>query len=988
MEFLILGPLEVRSDDGQPVRVRASKQRMLLAMLLLHANATVTDQALVDAIWEAEPPPSAIANLRTYASAVRRLLSTGSDGAAPGAQLLTQAGGYLLEVDPERIDLLRWRRLVEAGTAAYRRGALAGAAEELAEASALWRGRPLGDLELHGDLHAQVAALNEQRLEALEAQVDARLGLGEHTEVAVDLRRLVEEHPFHERFWELLMLALYRSGRQAEALAAYQEAREHLIGELGVEPGPELQRLEHAILSADPALRPSPHEAAGATARAPGQLPPDVAGFTGREDHLAVLGRHLLPEGGAGDGTSDGGGRATGTAVAAIAGTAGVGKTALAVHAAHLAAGHFPDGQLYADLHGASAGLQPLQPLDVLGRFLRALGIDPRAIPAELEEASALFRSQVTGRRLLVVLDNAADAAQVAPLLPASSGCAALVTSRQLLTGLDGAKHLHLDVLPASDAIELLGWLVGEERVAAEPEATAEVARCCGCLPLALRIAGARLAARPGWPLAALAERLADAQRRLDELEVAEAGVRASYDVSYQQLQASSEALDRAAAEAFGLLGVLDGPELGVPVAARLLESSEEAAERVLERLVDAQLLETPSPGRYRLHDLLRLYAREQAARQRTAPERAAALGRALSLYTATAWHSMRLLRPADHRLARADDRWTSGGLEFVDPTAALDWLEAERANLLAAIRQAAATPGVPRAIAIQLAHALFGMFSVRSHWQDWVQVNQAALAIAGQLGDRAAQAQAEADLGFACFWQGRYAESVTYTRESLAIRRALGDRLGQSASLNNLGIVYERQGRLEEALACHQESMAIKRELGDRHGLAISLSNLGEVNKRLGRYQEALDSLWESLALHQELGDRRCQAISLANLGNVHERQGRYQEALAGLHDSLTIFGELGDRDGQAYCLTDLGIAHQRQGRHQEALGCLEESLAIRRELGDPYGQADSLRALGVSLRALGRPEEARAHLRQSLALFEELQTADADQVRALLAD
>jgi tetratricopeptide (TPR) repeat protein len=576
----------------------------------------------------------------------------------------------------------------------------------------------------------------------------------------------------------------------------------------------------------------------------------------------------------------------------------------------------------------------------------------------------------------------------VRPLLPAAAGCGVLVTSRQLLASLDGATHLHLDTLPAGDATALLGRLAGEQRVAAEPQAAAEVARCCGYLPLALRIAGARLAVRPGWPLAALAERLADAQRRLDELEVAEAGVRASYDVSYRQLQASSEALDRAAAGAFGLLGVLDGPELGVPVAARLLESPEEAAEQVLERLVDAQLLETPSPGRYRLHDLLRLYAREQAARQRTAPERAAALGRVLGLYAATAWHTMRLLRPADLRLARADDRWTSGGLEFADATAALDWLEAERANLLAAIRQAAATPRVPGVIAIQLAHALFGMFSVRSHWQDWVLVNQTALGIARQLGDRAAQAQAEADLGFACCSQSRYAESVTYTRESLAIRRALGDRLGQGASLNNLGIVYERQGRLEEALACHQEGLAIKRELDDRFGLAISLSNVGEVYERLGRYEEALDALRESLALHRELGDRRGQAFSLGYLGNVHERQGRYQEALACQRESLAIRRDLGDRAGEATCLTDLGTAHQRQGRHQEALDCLEESLAIRRELDDPYGQADSLRALGVTLRALGHAEEARAHLRQALALFEKLQTTDVEQVRALLGE
>jgi tetratricopeptide (TPR) repeat protein len=446
--------------------------------------------------------------------------------------------------------------------------------------------------------------------------------------------------------------------------------------------------------------------------------------------------------------------------------------------------------------------------------------------------------------------------------------------------------------------------------------------------------------------------------------------------------------LERAAAEGFGLLGVLDSPEVGVPVAARLLDQPDEATERVLERLVDTQLLETTSPGRYRLHDLLRLYAREQAARQRTAPERAAALGRALGLYAATAWHTMRLLRPADPRLARADDRWTSGGLEFADATAALDWLEAERANLLAAVQQAATTSGVPPALALQLAHALFGLFIVRSHWQDWVQVNQTALEVARRVGDQAAQAQAQADLGLVHFRQGRYAEAVSCHRESLAIRRELGDRHGQGASLNDLGNVYGRQGRHQQALDCHQEGLAIRRELGDRHGLAISLSNLGEVSQRLGRYQEALDSLRESLDIHRELGDRRCQAISLGNLGNVHERMARYQEALAYQRDSLVIRRELGDREGQAYSLTDLGVVHRRLGRHQEALDCLEESLAIRRELGDSYGQADSLRELGVTLRALGRPEEARAHWRQALAIFERLQTTDADQVRALLAE
>jgi tetratricopeptide (TPR) repeat protein len=587
-----------------------------------------------------------------------------------------------------------------------------------------------------------------------------------------------------------------------------------------------------------------------------------------------------------------------------------------------------------------------------------------------------------------VVLDNAADAAQVAPLLPASSGCGALVTSRQQLTGLDGATHLHLDVLPASDAIELLGRLVGEERVAAEPEAAADVARWCGWLPLALRIAGARLAARPSWPVRALAERLGDTQRRLDELEVAEAGVRTSFAVSCEQLAASAETVDRAAAGLFDTLGLLDGPEVGVPVVARLLDQPEEAAERALERLVDAQLLETPSPGRYRLHDLLRLYARELGRERHRAPEWAAALTRALALYVAAAWRAFELVRPGNSRLARADDRWRGGGPAFDDEQVALGWLEAERINLLIAIRQAAATPGVPAEITIQLAQALFGFFLVRGHPRDWAQVNQAALRAARELGDRAAEALADNDLGLAQFEQGRYVEAVAHHQQSLAIRRELGDRQAESASLNNLGLVYERQGRYDQSLACQQESLAIKRELGDRLGQAISLSNLGEVQMRLGHYEDAEACERESLAIHRDTGDRRCQAISLGNLGAVYERLGRYEEAVACQREGLAIRRELGDRRGEAYGLNDLGIVYQRQGRAEEALACLRESLAIRRDQGDPYGQADSLRELGVTLRALGHAEEARAHLRQALALFEELQTADADQVRALLAE
>jgi tetratricopeptide (TPR) repeat protein len=469
---------------------------------------------------------------------------------------------------------------------------------------------------------------------------------------------------------------------------------------------------------------------------------------------------------------------------------------------------------------------------------------------------------------------------------------------------------------------------------------------------LALRIAGARLAARPGWPVAALAERLADAQRRLDELELAEVGVRASFQVSYQQLR-DGPGLDRAAAGMFVLLGLLDGPEVGVPVAARLLEAVEDAAERALERLVDAQLLASSAPGRYRLHDLLRLYARELACQQHPEPERAAALTRALGFYVATTWQTLGLLRPGDYRLAHMEDRWSKDGLEFADEPAALAWLEAERANLLAAVRQAATTPGVPGEIAIQLAQALFGFFWVRSHRRDGIQVNRIALEVARRVGDLAGQAQALTDLASGYWQQGQYQQARAYDEQGLAIRRELGDRRGQANSLNSLGLIAQSQGRYEEALAYLRESLAVFGELGDRRGQANNLVNLGDLYRRQGRFEEALTCQHQSLAIRREMADRHSEAYGLRNLGVLYERQARYDQAVACLRESLAIYRELGDRRREVSCLYDLGVVYRRQGRYQTALACTRESLAIRRELDE--AQAPLAEHLGAAFR---RPE------------------------------
>src|SRR6266542_1140984 len=686
----------------------------------------------------------------------------------------------------------------------------------------------------------------------------------------------------------------------------------------------------------------------------PRELPFPPTDFTGRGGELADL-RALIATGVAVDraaggvGVRAGGaGRPGPVAIIAIDGMGGIGKSALALQIAHQLAdaGAFPDGQLYVNLHGATPGLAPLAPLDALGRLLRALGVDPAAVPTEVEEAAARFRSLAAERRLLILLDNADSPRQVRPLLPGSPTCTVLVTSRQVLATLEGARSLHLDVLPPEHALALLGRIVGEQRLVADPGAAAEVVRRCGRLPLALRIAGARLAARPAWPVQVLAEQLADATHRLEELTVGELAVRASFDVSLRALQESPDPVDRAAAAAFGLCSLPDGPDLSLAAAVRLLDRPEPATHALLERLVDAQLLESLRPGRYRFHDLVRLYAREHATGQHPEPERLAALARLFGFYTATAWHIMTLLDPGNPRPATADPRWTGGGLPFTDELVALAWLETERANLLAAIAQAAqAAPAVPAELAGQLTRALYGLFETRGYWQDGLQ------------GNRTAQASAHEDLGVIYLRLGRYADAITSAQASLALHRKLGDRQGQADSLNHLAVVYRRLGRFAEASTCVQESLVLSRELGDRHGQDNSLASLGRVYGRVGRFVEAINCLQESLVLSRELRNRSCQADSLQGLGIVHGRQGRFVEAIACLQESLTLRRELGEHHGQAEALRDLGDALQAGAQQQQAEAAWQEALIICEALQLP--EAEELRGRLAALPP-GTPEPA----------------------------
>jgi DNA-binding SARP family transcriptional activator/Flp pilus assembly protein TadD len=1008
VRFRILGPIEARAGDGRLVHLGAEKHRVLLAALLLSANRWVGTPRLVEALWPQRPPRSAPSALRTYVSALRIALRGTPPGADTAVHLVGRNGGYQLRVPAGELDALVFEELAVRGQKLLADNDAAAAADLLRRALDLWRGRPLEDIPADAAFAAELGRLDELRLAALEASVEARLTLGQHADVATELRAAVAAEPLRERLHGLWMLALYRSGQQAEALAAYRTLRDRLVDDLAIEPAPPLQRLQRQILTADPTLDPPPAPGrAVTTAPVPRQLPPDVPAFTGRDAELARL------ESLAADPRDQGS-----PAVATIDGVPGVGKSALALHAAHHLADRYPDGQLYTNLHD-TASLTPTRAtagpdttgaggagaggggvMAVLRAFLWALG-EPSGDVGTVAEATARYRALTAGRRLLVVLDNAVDAAQVQPLVPASAGSAVLVTSRRILSTMDSDVAVHLDALPPNESCTLLGRLVGPDRVAADPPAAAELVRLCGQLPLALRIAGARLAARPGWPVRALADRLADAQRRLDELSAGDLGVRTSFEVSLQALRTGTDPADRAAAAAFPLLSLLPGPDFGLPAATALLTPPTEAppagvspvgaargkildAEVVLERLVDAQLVASPAAGRYRLHDLLRLFA-EGCAEELEPAGRTAALLRVLAFYRDAARHSLRLLHPGHQR--PGDPGRPIADMPFRTLDGALAWLETERANLVAAITHAAQDPAVPPDLPIGTTQALFGFFRVRGHLYDWIQLNETILALAERTGDRSAAGHALREMGVGYERLGEFPAALPPLRRSLAIFRELGDGPGEAASLTSLGSVHHRQGRYPDAMACQRASLVIRRQLRDAGGIAVNLSNLGAAHQRLGAFPEARACYRESLDILQSLGDRHGTAAVLGNIGMVSFRQHRYADAAAEHRRCLDIFRDLNDPLDTARALNNLAAALRELGRHHEAVACHREALGLADRAGDRYLSAECHRELAATWQATGDAHRARTHYQLALTTFTALNVPEADEVTAQLA-
>ena len=936
VDFGLLGPLTV-SDGARPVAVSAPRQRVLLATLLLNAGRVVGVDTLAEVLWDGEPPAGARGAMH---SAIQRLRS--ALGPAGAGLIGTRPPGYVLQLGDSGFDVREFEVLAARGRAAAQAGAWEQAAGLLREALGLWRGEALADVPSQLLRQREAPPLEDLRLQVLGARIDADLALGRHGEVVAELRQLVAAHPLWEHFHAQLMLGLYRSGRQGDALAAYQDVRRVLAGELGVDPGPELKLLQQQILTADPApgppaAQPGPGDAAAMWAPVvPRQLPVAARHFAGRAGALTAL-TALAAEAGGTDGAS----RAM--VIAVIEGTAGIGKTALAVHFAHQVAGDFPDGQLYVNLRGFDPAGPPMTPGEAIRIFLDALGVRAAQLPASLDAQTGLYRSLLAGRRMLVLLDNARDAGQVRPLLPASPGCLVLVTSRSQLTGLaaaEGAMPMALDLLTGGEAHELLAVRLGDERLAAEPAAVQELIGLCARLPLALAIAAARAASQPALPLAALAAELRDAGGRLDALDVGDtaASVRAVFSWSYQQL-------DAATARMFQLLGLHPGPGIGVPAAASLAGLPPRRARAVLAGLTRAHLLAEPAPGRFAFHDLLRAYAAERAQADEGDAERHAAVHRMLDHYLHTACPAALLIHPTSRTITLPPLQPGVEPQRLADIGQAQAWFEAERQVLMAAATQALEEGLYTHAW--QIAWALGRFLDLLGHWDDWVAAEQIALTATQRLGDRAAQAFAHWQFGYARARLGDHEDARAHLERALSIYTELGDGAGAAEAHISLGVTLEEQGRDADALGHTRQALELFTAAGDRAGQALALNGIGWLDIKLGDYRHALISCGQALELFTELG---------------------YSRLEADIWDSL-------------------GLAHHHLGDHSESAACYQRALGLYREIGDRWAQAETLGHIGDTRLAAGQPDEARAAWEEALAILDDLRHPGAGQVRAKLA-
>jgi DNA-binding SARP family transcriptional activator/Tfp pilus assembly protein PilF len=972
--FGVLGPLEL-TRDGRPVPVNGPKLRVVLAALLLRANATVSIDRLMEHLWGERPPATARKSTQLYALRLRRVF--GDENV-----IETRSDGYALRLRPDQLDLLRFRQLTKAAAAACDPAA---ELELLADALRCWRGNALDDIPSESLQREYAAQLAEERLQARERYLEVCLELGRHREIIGLLGRLTRENPWQESFWELLLLALHRSGRLADALETYRTVHRMFTDELGVEPGPRLRQLHQMVLATDPAS-PDEHNVSPLV----GQLPADLPSFSGRSGDLAKLDAFLPPD------------RDPVHRVLAVVGPGGIGKTALAVHWTHRVRDRFPDGQLFVDLRG-HASTSPVSSTQALTLCLLALGVPARHVPATVEEQVVLYRASLAGRRVLVVLDNAVDADQVRPLLPPGPGCVALVTSRGDLRGLtvlNDARVLGLDVLTTSDARDLLAELLDADMTLAEPAAVDELAELCGHLPLALRIAAANLV---GGKHASISEYSAALRNdRLAELAIVGdpgVAVRATFHLSYA-------ALDEQTRRVFRLLGRVPGPDFTVAAASAV---TGEEARRSLDLLVSASLLTRRTSRRYQFHGLVREYAAACADADEPAADLSAADTRLFEHYLRTASAATALLFPTVRRLipTAVDDP-----VRFDDEEAALRWLDDERVNLVAAVERGVACVDLRHYCGL-LADALRGYFAIRGHAADGLALSTAALTAARAADDRrsevavlvlrgliyynlsdyerattqlgvalevnrqapdpTAEAECLHNLGRVYSQLGRPHDSMHYHEQALAIAREIADEATEAREINYVGVALLSLGRIDRATACHQEALEISRRIGDRSIRLPALNGLGLAHWTAGRLIEAAECHRECVNICDRDGQRHQATAALVCLAETCCDLGHYEEAEACAREALERGQQLGERRLEAGALEVLATVHRRQARLEESLRDYTAALHLARKINFRYGEVSVLIGLAAAHRASNRPADAITHVELALAKMNE---------------
>jgi DNA-binding SARP family transcriptional activator len=940
----LLGSVCAHSDGGV-VEISGRKPRSLLAVLAVNAGRVVATETLVDVLWGDNPPDSARASVHSYVSTLRKVLGDGV--------ILRRPSGYELALPPEEVDLNEFVAAVAAARDAAAAERHAEASTLLGAALGLWRGTALGGVD-GAWAERERDRMEQLRLSATENRVESELKLGHGPQLIAELAAAVDAHPLRERSRWQLMLALYQAGRQAEALDSYETARRLLIDELGVEPSPEFRAVHTQILRGEvqrPTVEePQPEPPAVEPKAAPQQLPPDVADFTGREAEFALLRARLTAP-------------ASVTTVCVIAATPGAGKSALAVHVAHEVRDSFPDGQLYVNLRGVHA--TSVEPAEVLARFLRALGVPVSAIPDSLEERANQFRTILADRRVLIVLDDAADERHVRDLLPGGAGCAVVVTSRRRLPALAGATHVDLAVFAEDEATALLETLVGTDRVAREPDAAADIVRLCGHLPLAVRISGARLAARSQWPLRLMATRLRERHQLLDELSVGDMEVRGSLLLSYEGLTDA----DRHALRMLGWLGTMEfaswfvGPLLDVDVP---------AADRILERLADSYLLDTAlvdatgSP-RYQLHDLTRAFAVERAEAEESAADSRASLERVVQCAVAMIDEATsHMPRGWSARLLVNDNAMDSGTLARLaaDP---VGWFDAERSVFVTLVERASELGLVTASTSLAAALSA-SVFAARNQFDQWWQTHSAALRAADLAGDEASKASLYVGLGRLRQEQDRLDEAADYYGRALEIYDRLGDADAITTTNLDLATVQRERGELTEAMRSIQAVLAA---LMPAHGPQVHgrvAHGIGMIHVEQGDFAAGIREYERALVHYRECENRFGEALVLRAIGIAHRGLGDLTAAATYCGSALRLMVELGDPHMLVYTVQALAKVRIRQGRGDEERAALLDGLETCSQLQDGFGQALVLRTLGELDLAAGRLDDAEQHLQRSL--------------------